>query len=96
MIVAIATALGFTPRPAAADPIQITSGFITVTGAQDVMSRGFLRAIFYNFSTAQFRLDWAEGDGSIQTVKQALDTRPVFCLDAPAIPFRVEPAKPLV
>lgn len=53
---------------AAADPIPITSGFLRVGGAQDFGSRGFLRSLFYDFSTEFFRLDWIEGDGIVQDV----------------------------
>ena len=59
--------LGIT-TPAAADPIQISSGFLTVTGVQDFNSRGFLRTIAYDLVTDEFRLHWFEGDGVPQNV----------------------------
>ena len=57
-----------TTTPAAADPIQISFGFLTVTGAQDFNSRGFLRTIAYDLVTDEFRLHWFEGDGVPQNV----------------------------
>ncbi len=54
---------------AAADPIQITSGFLTVSGVQDLFSRGFLRAIQYDFSADElFTLTWSDSDGFRQSV----------------------------
>jgi hypothetical protein len=55
-------------RSSAADPIQITSGTLTVTGVQDVMSRGFLRSIWFDFSFGEFRLSGGESDGPPQNV----------------------------
>ena len=55
-------------QPAAADPVRITSGFLTVSGAQDFSSRGFLRSIRYDFSSETFRLMWSEADGVTQNV----------------------------
>jgi len=57
---------GLVPRPAAADHIAIIGGSLTVTGAQDIQSRGFLRSILYDFDTELFSLRWFEGDGSRQ------------------------------
>jgi hypothetical protein len=57
-----------TAAPGAAEPIQISSGFLTVTGAQDFNSRGFLRTIAYDLVTDEFRLFWVEGDGVPQNV----------------------------
>lgn len=53
---------------AAADPIQITSGFLTVGGVQDLFSRGFLRAISFDFSTDEFQVAGSESDGPPQQV----------------------------
>lgn len=53
---------------AEADPVRITSGFLTVGGAQDFFSRGFLRSISYDFLTESFRLQGADGDGVVQNV----------------------------
>lgn len=55
-------------RPAAADPIQIVSGFVSVGGVQDVLSRGFLRSIQYDFATDDFRLSGGEVDGPTQQI----------------------------
>jgi hypothetical protein len=57
-----------TATPAAAEPILISSGFLTVSGAQDFNSRGFLRSIEYDLVTEAFRLRWFEGDGVPQNV----------------------------
>jgi hypothetical protein len=57
-----------TVTPVVAEPIQISSGFLTVTGAQDFNSRGFLRSILYDLVTDEFRLFWVEGDGVPQNV----------------------------
>jgi hypothetical protein len=53
---------------ASADPIQITSGFITISGVQDVLARGFLRSINYDFSTGEFTLTGSQSDGVVQSV----------------------------
>lgn len=53
--------------PAKADPIQITSGVISIGGAE-FTSRGFLRSIFYDFSTDLFHISGGEGDGSTQRI----------------------------
>lgn len=55
-------------RPASADPIQIVSGFIEVGGVQDVLSRGFLRAVAFDIRTDLFRLSGSESDGTPQQV----------------------------
>ena len=55
-------------RTASADPIPITSGYLTVSGAQNFDSRGFLRTIFYDFSSDSFRLRGGVGDGNRQNV----------------------------
>jgi hypothetical protein len=62
------TAALFSPKPGTADPISITSGFLRVTGVQDLASRGFLRTIAYDFSTDEYRLRWSESDGPVQAV----------------------------
>lgn len=64
----IFVALLATAAPAAAAPIQISSGFLTVSGAQEFDSRGFLRSIGYDLFTDEFRLFWFEGDGIRQNV----------------------------
>jgi len=52
----------------AADPIPITSGFLTVGGVQDLMSRGFLRSISFDLSTDEFQVVGSESDGPPQQV----------------------------
>lgn len=58
--------VGVCPGSVAADPLQVTSGFIVITGAQDFTSRGFLRSIFYDIALDGARLTGAEGDGQTQ------------------------------
>ena len=67
-ILTVALVFGSIPRAASADPVQITSGFIEVTGVQDLFSRGFLRTIRYDFATEAFQLNWIDTDGSVQKV----------------------------
>jgi hypothetical protein len=55
-------------RTAAADPIRITPGFISIGGVQDPFSRAFLRGISQDFSTESFRLQGFEVDGPRQHV----------------------------
>jgi hypothetical protein len=55
-------------RTAAADPIRITSGYLTFGGAQDFSAHGFLVSVSCDFSTDSFRLRGAEGDGLRQNV----------------------------
>jgi hypothetical protein len=57
-----------TGTPVFADPVEITSGFLTVSGAQDFNSRGFRRSIFYDLSTDPFRLVGNEPDGIVQNI----------------------------
>jgi hypothetical protein len=64
MLAAIAGAA----KPVRADSVTIRSGFLEVTGVQDIMSRGFLRAVLYDFSTEEYRLRWLERDGVPQDV----------------------------
>jgi len=54
-------------RTGAADPVRITSGYLTVGGAE-FLSRGFLRSIYYDFSTESFRLTAFDSDGPTQRV----------------------------
>ncbi|MEO5896957.1 MAG: PEP-CTERM sorting domain-containing protein [Vicinamibacterales bacterium] len=63
----VAASLGAV-RHVAADPIQISSGYVVVSGVQDFMSRGFLRAISFDFTTDAFRLTGSEFDGATQRV----------------------------
>jgi PEP-CTERM motif len=66
-------------RTAAADSIRITSGYLTVGGAQDFSSRGFRRSISYDFSTESFRLAANNPDGFVQIVfSPALVTPSLF------------------
>ena len=51
---------------ASADPVTISSGYLTISGAQDVMSRGFLRSILYDLSFGEYRITWVDGDGVVQ------------------------------
>lgn len=53
---------------ASADPVAISSGYLTVTGVQDVTSRGFLRSIAYDFTFDGYRIRWADPDYLVQTV----------------------------
>lgn len=53
--------------PAKADPIQITSGFISIGGAE-FWSRGFLRAVGFDFGTDLFHIRGFEGDGATQRI----------------------------
>ena len=53
---------------ASAEPVTISSGFLRVSGAQDVGSRGFLRSIFYDFTFDEYRLSWGDADFLVQTV----------------------------
>lgn len=53
---------------ASADPVVISSGYLRVTGAQDVMSRGFLRSILYDFTFGEHRLSWGDSDYLVQNV----------------------------
>lgn len=62
------TALLTTGTAASAEPIQILSGVIAVSGVQDIMSRGFLRSIGYDISTELFDLSGGESDGMTQEV----------------------------
>ncbi|HVL68017.1 MAG TPA: PEP-CTERM sorting domain-containing protein [Vicinamibacterales bacterium] len=59
--------LAVAPR-AAADPIQITSGTLIVSGAQDIGSRGFLRSVRFDLSTDAFSLRGMDSDGLRQQV----------------------------
>lgn len=61
----LAASLALAPG-ASADPVQITSGTLVVSGAQDVMSRGFLRSVWAEFSTDEFTIRGGESDGSTQ------------------------------
>lgn len=53
-------------KPAVADPIGITVGFIRISGAQDVESRGFLRSIWYDFEVDDLRLADSDPDYLVQ------------------------------
>jgi PEP-CTERM motif len=55
------------PIPAKADPIQITTGFIFIGGAE-FTSRGFLRSVGYDFGNDLFRIRGGEGDGATQRI----------------------------
>ena len=61
----VTLALGNT---AAADPVQITSGFLTVSGVQDINSRGFLRASVFDLVAESFHIVGADSDGVPQNV----------------------------
>lgn len=49
------------PSVAAADPVQIT-GFMQLGGHPEVMSRGFMRQIFYDLTIDDVRVRWGDGD----------------------------------
>jgi hypothetical protein len=57
-----------TAGSAAASSITISSGFLTVTGVQDVFTRGFLRAVGFDFFTDAFHMSGLESDGPPQNV----------------------------
>ena len=57
-----------TAAPAAAEPIQITSGFLAVGGVQDFLSRGFLRSVSFDLTTDLFQLSGSDSDGPPQDV----------------------------
>lgn len=64
----IVVALLAPAAPAAAAPLLITSGFVTVSGAE-FGSRGFLRSIAYDLLVDDdFRLMWSDTDGVPQNV----------------------------
>jgi hypothetical protein len=68
LVLATACTVLLSVPAASADPVVISSGYLTVTGAQDVMSRGFLRSIFYNFTFGDHRLSWGDPDFLVQDV----------------------------
>ena len=74
-VFSLAVILGL-PSRAAAEPLQITGGFLLLSGVQDIMSRGFMRAITYNLVTDEFSLAWSEGDGITQRELSPLFPRP--------------------
>ena len=66
-------ALGFSltatltlPSVAAADPVQITSGFLVLGGHAEVMSRGFMRQIAYDLTLDDVRIEWGDLDYTTQ------------------------------
>jgi hypothetical protein len=50
------------PSVATADPVQITSGFLILGGHREVMSRGFMRQIFYDLTIDDVRIQWGDAD----------------------------------
>jgi hypothetical protein len=56
------TAFFWWPAPAEAEPVQITSGHLTLGGVQDILSRGFFRSIVYDLESDAFRVQWADSD----------------------------------
>lgn len=68
LVLASACSVLLSARVASADPVVISSGYLTVTGVQDVGSRGFLRSIFYNFLFDEYRLSWGDSDYLVQMV----------------------------
>lgn len=66
LVLAAACTVVLAVPAASAEPVTISSGYLTISGAQDVMSRGFLRSILYDFTFEEYRLTWAEGDGITQ------------------------------
>jgi hypothetical protein len=64
----IVAAIAAVAKPVRADSVTICSGFLEVSGVQDIMSRGFLRAVRYDLSTEEYRLRWWESDGVPQDV----------------------------
>jgi hypothetical protein len=53
---------------ASADPVTITSGFITVSGVQDIGSRGFLRTLRFDLTTDEFVTAGVNTDGPPQNL----------------------------
>jgi PEP-CTERM motif len=54
------------PSRVAADPVRITSGSLTVGGAQEFFSIGFLVSIRYDLTFGDVRLTGSDGDGNLQ------------------------------
>jgi hypothetical protein len=54
------------PSRVAADPVRITSGFLTVGGAQDFGSIGFLVSIRYDLTFGDVRLTGSDSDFTLQ------------------------------
>ena len=57
-----------TAGSAAGSSITISSGFLTVTGVQDVLSRGFLRGVGFDLFTDEFHVSGGDSDGPPQDV----------------------------
>lgn len=68
LVLASACSVLLPASAATADPVVISSGFLTVTGVQDIGSRGFLRSIAYDFVFGEYRLRWSDSDFLVQTV----------------------------
>jgi hypothetical protein len=64
------------PSAAAAEPVQITSGYLVLGGVQDFFSRGFMRQIAYDFLTDEFRIQWTDSDFLTQAPMSPAFNRP--------------------
>lgn len=70
------SAILWLPAVASAEPLQITSGHLLLSGVQDVMSRGFMRTIAYDLVTADFRIQWTDSDFVTQKPLNPVFQRP--------------------
>lgn len=87
---AVASALVATlalPAAVAAEPLQITSGYLLITGVQDINSRGFLRGIEYRLVTEDFTFAWSEGDTTTQNPLAPVWPRPTYFTPTGAATF---------
>lgn len=75
------------PAAAAAEPLQITSGYLLITGVQDINSRGFLRGIEYSLVTDAFTFAWSEGDTVTQNPLAPVWPRPTYFTPAGAATY---------
>ena len=64
------------PVRTAAEPLQISGGYILLTGVQDINSRGFMRSIFYELETSAFSISWGETDFNVQNPLSPTFNRP--------------------
>lgn len=64
------------PARLSAEPLQITGGFLLLSGVQDIMSRGFMRTIRYDLSTEAFSFEWVDADTVTQQPLSPLFPRP--------------------
>jgi hypothetical protein len=75
------------PARLAAEPLQITGGYLLLSGVQDIMSRGFMRTIAYDLQTESFSFAWTDSDFVTQRPLSPVFQRPTnitFAGDAAA------------